>query len=77
MFKLNVIGAIFVVIASLLISSCSAPYKPSWKQEGVSADMTFRDLSKCRYDVAVAKISRQEGSQVVIDCMHSKGYRYY
>lgn len=66
----------FIILASLLaLTGCATP--KTWHKDRTPTFNMNNTLAKCRYDVGVAKIHRDERDGMVYDCMVSKGYRYY
>lgn len=62
------------VIASVLVA-CASP-SPTWQRSGMSQHDVNNAISKCRYDVGLAKVEANEKNQLIRDCLQSQGFRY-
>lgn len=64
----------FVVLSAIsLISSCATP---TWYRANTSPYQMENDLSKCRYDIRMNKMSEARVEQITQDCMRARGYRW-
>lgn len=66
---------IFLLSGLVLLAGCATP--KTWHKDKVSTYNANNALAKCRYDVGMAKIHRNEREGMIWDCMMAKGYRYY
>lgn len=62
------------IAATLVLSAC-ATSKPYWHKENVSADDTYTQLSECRFQVGLSRVSKSEREELVAHCMRGKGFR--
>lgn len=67
---------ILLVILVTLITGCSSS-SPSFHKNGVSAYDGTNTLSECKYQVGLNKIPQDQQKRLIIECMQSKGFRYY
>lgn len=63
-----------VTISLFILSGCVIG--PGWYKERVSYDDTQNVLSKCKYDIGLARVKSNEKPELISDCMISQGYRY-
>lgn len=63
-----------LAIVSCVLTACS---DPTWNKTGVNFYETQNQLEKCRYEVGLAKVSKEERNTLISSCMRSKGFRYH
>lgn len=68
--------ALFVsLLTSLLLAACT-PARFGYVKQGISGYDTENAESECRYQIRLNKLSNEERSAAVRDCMQSKGFRW-
>lgn len=55
------------------LSACGSA--PTWEKAGVTMDERDNTFSKCRYEIGIAKVDRDEREELLTDCMRAGGYR--
>lgn len=78
MYKVETIMKLFQMITvSLMILGLTGCFSTAtWNKSGVSAYNTNNQLSKCRYEIGLAKVSKEEKQELLSDCMRAEGFRY-
>ncbi|MBE9578529.1 MULTISPECIES: hypothetical protein [Moraxella] len=62
-----------VAVLPLFLTACS---DPTWNKAGVNLYETQNQLAKCQYEIGLAKVSKDEKTALLNQCMKSKGFRY-
>ncbi|SSY80774.1 hypothetical protein [Alysiella crassa] len=72
--KLNQLAVLTSV--SLLLAACaSGSYQ--WHKNGVSVHDTNNQISKCKYDIDMARdVSAEKAKAMLTNCMQKEGYRW-
>lgn len=71
--KLHYLGIIGVAV--LLNACASGSYQ--WYKDGVSRHATNNQVSRCRYDIDMARDIAPDKAQVMLEnCMQKEGYRW-
>ena len=65
-----------ILVTSLIVSGCSSAPKATWKKPGISQHNINNSMQKCRYDIGMAKVSREKENYLFKACMRSEGNRY-
>jgi hypothetical protein len=66
-----------IILSVVLSLSGCAEAPPMWQKAGVMPFDMENVLAKCRYDIGLSKIDREDRGENVKNCMNAQGYRYY
>lgn len=67
--------SILMAITMALTACASGSYQ--WYKNGVSEFDTDNQISRCRYDIEMAKnVSPEQGKRMLANCMQKEGYRW-
>lgn len=59
-----------------MMAGCASP-KAEWHKSGVSSDDTYTQLSECRFQVGINKVSKSDQEELIGHCMRGKGFRLH
>ena len=71
----NKVVLIGISLSGMILMACSSS-QPMWRKAGVAPFDMNSTLAKCRYEVRVAKVEKNERNAMVSDCMEAQGFRY-
>jgi len=66
---------LLIALAGAATLAGCASSKPYWHKPGVTSDDTYTQLSECKFQVGINKVSKSDQEDLVAHCMRGKGFR--